>query len=165
MEERSLVGLCSSFFSILTLRKEQHSMPCNLAVSIATCAVSEERLLALLTPEVVQQVVLSYAQQQYTNITARVFVSGEIVRCRLGGFTVTIANGHVSVDTSTGDRAFAEKLATDFTELVRRLAESLFQKQVQQVLQTMTPQPVQAQVVEVNNAGKRQQAALFTLNL
>jgi hypothetical protein len=140
-------------------------MPCYLAVSIAKCAVSEERLLALLTPDVVQQAVHAYAQQQYADAYAGIQMEGEAVYCLLKGATITIADGHVQVNTTSANRDLAETLATNFSELVTRLAESLFQQQVQQVLQTMTPQPVQAQVVEVNNAGKRQQAALFTLNL
>jgi glutathione synthase/RimK-type ligase-like ATP-grasp enzyme len=140
-------------------------MPCYLAVSIAKCAVSEERLLSLLTPDVVQQAVLAYAQEQYAAAAIGIQVLDKTVYCSIGRYRVAIENGQVRVNASTGNQAFAQTLATNFTELVRRLAESLFQKQVQHVLQSLSTRPVQAQVVQVNNAGRQEQATLFTLHL
>jgi hypothetical protein len=136
-------------------------MPCNLAVSIAKAGVTQPQLLALLTPEVVQNVALAYLQQQYAKLTPfLVSASGNDVILRVGTVTISLENGKVEVNDWNGDRAFAEKLATEMEQLVLQLADQLFDQKIQSALGSLV-QAVQS--VSVNNDGAVQQATVFTL--
>jgi len=138
-------------------------MPCNLAVSIAKAALSDERLRALLTPQAIQQVVLAYLKQQYAALSP-VLVSAQdgSLHYQLGTMDLTIEDGEVTVDTSTINRDRAEQLATQVSALLAACADRLFQQQVQQALTNVT---FQSQAVSVSFEGKTQQAAVFHINV
>jgi hypothetical protein len=138
-------------------------MPCNLAVSIAKAGVTRPQLLALLTPDIVKQLTLTYLQQQYAALNPRVrSTSGNSVCLQMGTSLVVITDGSVQVTDSRGNTAFAETLADEVEQLVLQLADSLFQQQLQQIL---GPAVTQVQTVHVDNDGIMQQAAVFTLEL
>jgi ABC-type cobalamin/Fe3+-siderophores transport system ATPase subunit len=137
-------------------------MPCNLAVSIAKAGVTKPQLLALLTPEIVQKVALTYLQQQYAQLLnpSLISASGKSVILRAGTSTISIENGAVEVNDSNGNRVQAEKLAAEMEQLILQLADQLFDQQIQAALGSLvqTVQPV-----TVDNDGAVQQATVFTL--
>ncbi len=138
-------------------------MPCNLAVSIAKAGVTRPQLLAFLTPDIVQQVALTYLQQQYAALHPRMrSTSGNSVCLQVDTSLVVITDGSVQVTDSRGNTTFAETLANEVEQLVLQLADSLFQQQVQQIL---GPVVTQVQTMQVDNDGIIQQAAVFTLEL
>ncbi len=138
-------------------------MPCNLAVSIAKAGVSKPQLLAFLTPDIVQQVALTYLQQQYAALDPRMYsASSTSVSLQVGTSIVVITDGAVHVTDRRGNTAFAETLANEVEQLLLQLADSLFQQKVQQVLGSAV---TQVQTVNVDNDGIIQQAAVFTLEL
>lgn len=138
-------------------------MPCNLAVSIARAAITEERLRALLTPQAIQHVVLAYLKQQYAaSSPALLSAQGNALRYRVGTMLLTIVDGAVTVDESEGKRGRAEQLATKVSELLAVAADRLFQQKVQQALSSVT---TQAQAVNVGYEGTSQQAAVFHITL
>lgn len=138
-------------------------MPCNLAVSIAKAGVSKPQLLAFLTPDMVQQVILTYLQQQYVSLNPRLLVRFDSrVYFQVGTCRILIEEGTVQVTSTSDDPAFAETLADEIEQLLLQLADSLFQQQVQRIL---GPSVTQVQTVQVNNEGVTQQAVVFTLDL
>ncbi len=138
-------------------------MPCNLAVSIAKAGVTRPQLLALLTPDIVQQVALTYLQQQYAALNPKVRSPSSNSAClQVGTSLVVITDGSVQVTDSRGNTAFAETLANEVEQLILQLADSLFQRQLQQIL---GPAVTQVQTMQVDNDGIMQQAAVFTLEL
>ena len=138
-------------------------MPCNLAVSIAKAGVSKSQLLAFLTPDIVQQVTLTYLQQQYVALTPRVYASSSTsVSLQVGTSMVVITDGTVQVTDRRGNTAFVETLANEIEQLLFQLADSVFQQKVQQIL---GPAVTQVQTVNVDNDGIIQQAAVFTLEV
>ncbi|GAC1477031.1 MAG: hypothetical protein NVS2B12_31140 [Ktedonobacteraceae bacterium] len=138
-------------------------MPCNLAVSIAKAGVTTPQLLALLTPDIVQQVTLTYLQQQYPALHPRARrISGKHIYLNVGPGLVVITDGSVEVTDRYGDTTFAETLANEIEQLLLQLADSLFQQKLQQILGSAV---TQVQTVNVNNDGALQQAAVFTLEL
>jgi hypothetical protein len=142
---------------------EDIPMPCNLAVSIAKAAVSDERLRALLTPEAVKDVVLNFLKQQYAaNSPALLSSNDTTLYYRLGSLVLTIENGVVRVNESAGNRVFAERVAAEVSRLLAAAADRLFQQRVQMALQSVT---TRAQVVDVNYEGRTQKAAVFSINM
>lgn len=138
-------------------------MPCNLAVSIAKAGVSKPQLLALLTLDMVQQVVLTYLQQQYASLHPRMLVRHDTrIYFQVGTCRILIEEGTVRVTGPSDETAFAETLAQSLEQLLLQLADSLFQQRVQQIL---GPAVTQVQTVQVDNEGVMQQAAVFTLDL
>ena len=138
-------------------------MPCNLAVSIAKAGVTTPQLLALLTPDVVQQVALTYLEQQHAALNPYVLTSsGSRVSLQVGTSLVMITDGAVQVTDRRGNTTFAETLANEVEQLLLQLADSLFQQHFQQIL---GPAVTQVQTVNVDNDGIIQQAAVFTLEL
>lgn len=138
-------------------------MPCNLAVSIAKAGVTTPQLLALLTPDVVQQVALTYLEQQYAALNPYVLMSsGSRVSLQVGTSLIVITDGAVQVTDRRGNTTFADTLANEVEQLLLQLADSLFQQQLQQIL---GPAVTQVQTVNVDNDGVIQQAAVFTLEL
>ena len=138
-------------------------MPCNLAVSIAKAGVTQPQLLALLTPDVVKQVVLAYLEQQYASSKPSVICATRArVVLRMGTCVVSIENGSVRVTDSQGNQAFIETLATEVERLLLLLADRLFQQKLQE---TLGPLLTQVQNVSVNNDGQMQQATVFSLNI
>lgn len=136
-------------------------MPCNLAVSIAKAGVTTPQLLALLTPEVVQQVALTYLEQQHAALNPYVLTSSDSrVSFQVGTSLVVITDGAVQVTDRRGNTTFAATLANEVEQLLLQLADSLFQQQLQQIL---GPAVTQVQTVNVDNDGVIQQAAVFTL--
>ena len=138
-------------------------MSCNLAVSIARAAITEERLRALLIPDAIHAVLLTYLTQQYAAFSPTLLPAfGNALRYRVGSMVLTILDGQVTVDAPDGDRAQAELLATKVSELLAAAANRLFQQQVQQALKGVI---TQAQAVNVTFEGRSQQAAVFHINL
>ncbi len=138
-------------------------MPCNLAVSIAKAGVTRPQLLAFLTPDIVQQVALTYLQQQYAALNPKVRSTSSNSAClQVGTSLVVITDGSVQVTDSRGNTTFAETLANEVEQLILQLADSLFQRQLQQIL---GPAVTQVQTMQVDNDGIMQQAAVFTLEL
>jgi hypothetical protein len=139
-------------------------MPCNLAVSITKAAVTDERLRALLTPEAIGNVVLTYLQRNFASSRSSLLLArGNVLSYSVGDLTLTIADGRVDVDGSQGQVALAEKLATDVTGLLAAAGDRLFQGQVQQALRSVTTraQSVDVTLEEENTA----RAAVFHVNV
>ena len=144
-------------------------MSCDLAVSIAKAAVTEEHLCALLAPEIVKQVTLTYLQQQYARYNPEMlYTSGLTVGFCVGTCDLEIAQGQVTVTDVDGNTTFAEQLSTALVQLLKQLAEMLFQQRIQQILSTTYGTALtQVQSVEVDNPeveGGHQHAVVFTLN-
>src|ERR1700730_14624233 len=93
-----------------TRRKD---MTCDLAVSIAKAAVTEEHLRTLLTPEIVKQVTLTYLQQQYARYNPEMLYTSDLtVGFCVGTCDLEIAQGQVTVTDVDGNTTFAEQLST-----------------------------------------------------
>jgi hypothetical protein len=138
-------------------------MPCNLAVSIAKAAVADERLRALLTAENVQTAVLSFLQRQYARSSPQVVsAQGGSMVFAVGDCTISIEDGVVAVDGPRRLAARTQQLSEEVSQLLTQAADLLFQQQIQQALAGLTDQ---VEVVEVDNGGVRQPAAVFTLTL
>lgn len=138
-------------------------MPCNLAVSIAKAGVSKPQLLALLVPDIVQQVTLAYLQQQYASLNPRLLVRFDSrIYFQVGTCRILIEDGTVRVTGTDDDTNLAETLANEIEQLLLQLADSLFQQQIQQLL---GPSVTQVQTVQVDNEGVAQQAVVFSLDL
>ena len=138
-------------------------MPCNLAVSIAKAAITEERLRVLLLPDVIRTILPTYLMKQYAALSpTRLPAFGDALRYRVGSMLLTILDGQVTVDAPERDRVQAEQLATQVAALLAAAANRLFQQQVQQALKGVT---TQAQAVNVMVEGRSQQAAVFHINM
>lgn len=87
------------FFNVCLRSRLVQPAPCNLAVSSAKAGVSKPQLLALLTPDIVQRVALTYLQKQNAgNMTQdvrnlRVYSMGTINRCL---YDVVFGDKHMS---------------------------------------------------------------------
>lgn len=140
-------------------------MTCNLAVSIAKAGISNEQLLALLTPATIEPVLLGYLRQQYPqkNPQARM-CAPEMLEVSLRDCTITITRGQVEVTSYSSNQRLTERLAKEVGGVLAALADVLFQQQIQTLLQTLGIEP-QVETVTVENEGKMQQAAVFTLAL
>jgi hypothetical protein len=142
-------------------------MPCNLAVSITKAAVTEEHLLALLTPAVVQPVVVAYLRQPGV-LTAgeRVGVTtpGARVVVTVGALTFHIDGGRVStVATAGATDARGRALVDALSALLALAADTLFAQQVRVALAAFGR--VSQQSVTVDNGGVPQAATVLTLTL
>jgi hypothetical protein len=136
-------------------------MSCNLAVSITKAAVTKKELLALLTVDVVEKVVLTYLQQQYPNLSPCVFDQSEnYVSFVIGKCYVIIQDGDVRVEEYYGNTAKADALANEVAQVLSQLADALFQQQLQKSLGNLV---TNVQTVNVDNEGVTQQATVFTL--
>jgi hypothetical protein len=136
-------------------------MSCNLAVSIAKAAVQKKELLALLTVDIVKDIVLTYLQQQYSSLSPYVFSrSKNHVSFSVGTCYVIIQNGNVRVKEDNRDQVKADALASEMAQVLSQLADSLFQQKVQLALGSLV---TEAQTVTVDNQGTQQTAAVFTL--
>lgn len=142
-------------------------MTCNLAVSIAKAAVTNEYLQTLLTPTIVQHVVLTYLQQQYPNDQPKVIeVLDDGVYFSVGSCTILLLKGEIEVLDAENFPGRAEQFVQELERLLIALADRLFQQHVQQVLQQMPGVAfMEVTPVEVENEGQLQQAAVFTLTL
>lgn len=140
-------------------------MTCNLAVSIAKAGISNEQLLALLTPATIEPVLLGYLRQQYPQKNPRTRICApEMLEVSLRDCTITITRGQVEVTSYSSNQRLTERLAKEVGGVLAALADALFQQQIQTLLQTLGIEP-QAETVTVENEGKMQQAAVFTLAL
>lgn len=144
-------------------------MPSNLAVSITKAAVTEDHLRALLTADVMADIVLRFLTQQYARLSPRILrASGHrlVVLMDGGDITLTIIEGKVTINAAILRPSQANDILEAVSLLLARLADVLFQRQVQQALSTrFEARLVGAQALEVENEGERQQAAVFTLDL
>lgn len=140
-------------------------MTCNLAVSIAKAGISNELLLALLTPAIIEPVLLGYLRQQYPQKNPRMhMLATETLEVYLGACTITITCGQIEVTSYSSNQRLTERLAKEVGGVLAALADSHFQQQIQTLLQTLGIEP-QIETVTVENEGKMQQAAVFTLML
>jgi len=144
-------------------------MPCNLAVSITKAAVTEDHLRALLTADVTSDVVLRFLEQQYPHLSPRLIsASGSRMVFWLdsGDITLTITNGQTTVDATRAQQRQANAILAQVSQLLARLADQRFQRQVQTALSArFGARLTSAQVIDVDNEGECQQAAVFTLTL
>ncbi len=144
-------------------------MPCDLAKSITRCAVAQEHLQKLLTDhgEQVASIVQDYLTQHqtYGTLSPRVMRRGGGISIQLGagGWSAIIRNGQIRLDAVLrGEEAAANQFVRDLTELLGITADELFTQEVEAFIGDAL---VQTQEVEVENAGRRQQATVFTVNL
>lgn len=157
-------------------------MPCNLAITITKAAVSEERLRALLTPEVVTSLLASYLQasgyaivpesfqqqQPGTYASLQTLPDGR-VQCRIGGYygiDVFVAPaGVVTVNTTTySQHSQADHVLADVTQLLSQATDALFARQVQAALASLGV-PMTTEQVQVDQAGHVSPATVFTLRV
>src|SRR5436309_405092 len=115
------------------------NMPCNLAVSITKAAVLPEYLASLLTPEVVEQVVMAYLKQHQTYKTyqpIRSRIAGESVIFHLSSlaYRITITGGNVVINFPRYALQEADILAEELTTLLAKGAAKLFADQLQATL-------------------------------
>lgn len=140
-------------------------MTCNLAVSIAKAGISNEQLLALLTPARIEPVLLAYLRQQYPQKALSSAIMGnEELEIALGSDTIRIVRGQIEVTSYSTNQRWTERLAKELEGVLAALADALFQQQIQELLQSLGIEP-QVETVTVENEGKMQQAAVFTLTL
>lgn len=142
-------------------------MPCNLAVSITKAAVTEAKLLALLTPEKVQPVVEAYLRQP------GVLKQGERVELSNGGGTMFIRVGSLSLQIQAGrvstyatqgyNDMRGRELVDALSNLLALTANALFAQQVKAALAPLGK--VKQQQVSVENDGVTQAAMVLTLNI
>ncbi len=142
-------------------------MPCNLALTITKAAVSEERLLALLTDDLVAPIVTAF-------LTECGLALGE-TRLPRGGvefagdrLRLTIVGGRVTGRTSSpwptpADRDLLARLMADLPAVLAEAVDQVFARKVQETLAAFGP--VSAQRVPVDNEGVRQGATVLTLRL
>lgn len=144
-------------------------MPCNLAVSITKAAVTEDHLRAFLTAETITDVVLRFLTQQYARLSPQLMsASGRRLTFLLDGgdITITIVDGKVTTNATRYRLPQANGIVESVSLLLARLADMLFQRQVQQALTArFDARLVSTQTLDVENEGERQQAAVFTLEL
>jgi hypothetical protein len=142
-------------------------MTCNLAVSLAKAAVTDEYLQTLLTPAIVQPIVLAYLQQQYPHDQPNVIEATEHgVSFRVGSCTIVLKRGKIEVTDAQRVSRRAAQLIQELEHVLTNLADRLFQQHVQHILQqTLGTAFTEVTTVEVENEGHVQQAAVFTLTL
>lgn len=142
-------------------------MPCNLAVSITKAAVTEERLLVLLTPAAIQPVIEAYLAQPgvlRAGDTARVTRQGERLTVAVAGLTITIEGGRVRANATAGRTDVrARALVDGLSNLLSLAADALFAQQVKGALSRFGK--VGQQQVVVEEAGVTQAATVLTLKL
>jgi hypothetical protein len=80
----------------------------------------------------------------------------------VGTCYVLIQNGNVRVEEDNGNTAKANALASEVAQVLSQLADGLFQQKLQKVLGEAV---TQTQIVNVDNNGVTQQAAVFTLEI
>jgi hypothetical protein len=138
-----------------------------LAVSITKAAVTEERLLALLTPEAVQPVVEAYLRQPgVVGASERVIVQrqGDGLAVGVGSLTLTIHGGRVETRATQGTNdARGRALVDGLSALLALAADALFAQQVRAALAPFGR--VAAQQVTVENGGVTQAATVLTLHI
>jgi hypothetical protein len=141
-------------------------MPCNLAVSITKASVTEEKLLALLTPDAVRPVVQSYLSQPGVlkpNEAATVAVQGSRVVVAVGSLQLVVSGGRVTTTATAGyDDTRGRELVDALSTLLALAADALFAQQVRAALSGLGRQVTQQQVT-VDNAGVTQAATVLTL--
>lgn len=137
-------------------------MPCNLAVSITKAAVTNESLLRLLTPELIEPVLRAYLEQHYTPCSLRRGShGGKALFASVAGCRIAIENGNVRVTDDDGDTNLVTRLSEEFSHLLATLADRAFAQAVAAALGEIV-----TGVQEVTVAGADQQplhAAVFTV--
>lgn len=136
-------------------------MPCNLAVSITKAAVTNETLLRLLTPELIEPVLRAYLEQQYQQVSLR--RRGNALIGSVAGCFISVHNGTVRVIDDDGDTDLVTRLSEELSQLLTTLADRAFEQAVAAALVTLSPN-----VQEVTVAGADQQplhAAVFSVKL
>jgi hypothetical protein len=145
-------------------------MPCNLAVSITKAAVQDQKLKALLTPDIVKTLIETYIAnreglkqpQPNASISKR---SGTVslyiqeLNCFL-----TVRNGRVIMDSvERWHEAEANQLAEDIAQLLQQAALKLFDLKITATLKKLGT--VSSKSVDVNTQGQKTQATMFTLDM
>ena len=152
-------------------------MTCNLAVSITKASITNQHLQALLTQDIVNQIVTVYLAQHYLSYQIELLPGKRSVfllkdrNPRGTSFTVTIGtNRQVTVradawDYSTrGDQQKATDLTNQIAELLSRAADSLFARQVQIALSGLGGYQT-VDTLAVDDAGVTQQATMLSIRL
>lgn len=142
-------------------------MACNLAVSITKAAVTEEKLLALLTPEKVQPVIASYLSQPNVlkaGESSSVTVQANQIVVTVGSLRIFISSGRVTTNATQGyNDVRGRELVDGLSNLLALTADALFAQQVKAALAPLGK--VKQQQVSVENGGVTQAAMVFTLNI
>jgi len=142
-------------------------MPCNLAVSITKAAVTEEKLLALLVPEVVLPVVQSYLSQPgvlTADERANVGQQGARLLVYVGSLVLYVEGGRVSTYATEGyNEVRGNELVAALSNLLALAADALFAQQVKAALARFGK--VGQQQVMVDNGGVTQAAMVLTVKL
>lgn len=108
-------------------------MPCN-AVATARAQVSQEKLAALLTDELVSNVLYNYLKQKYSHLNPReqdTWLSKGVAFV-IGNFRIYVECGRVSVSTLLGrtaeEQVAVKHLADDVTAFLTKTAGLIFQQ-------------------------------------
>lgn len=139
-------------------------MPCNLAVTIAKAAVTNEQLLGLLTPDLVVQAVNAACADLRIRINAS--RSGDTVYgyAELSWsdqISVAVNRGRVEVQAS--DTRRATEISDAISGVLTQLADALFSQQIAGALASIAgKQPVIAEV-NVDESGTVMPAFLFSV--
>jgi hypothetical protein len=141
-------------------------MPCNLAVTITKAVVAPEHLLALLTPEVIGQLITAFTSQspefqQYQPI--RITTYGDTVNVILGRLDrrFLITHNQVTSNFPRYEQTQADTLAQLLSNLLSRGADRLFAAQVRKAL-TEKYGDVKQTSETVSNQGQPQRVTLFS---
>lgn len=140
-------------------------MACNLAVSITKAAGTEERLLAVLTPEAVQPVIEAYLRQPGVlkrGESFNVSRQGSRLIVTVGSLRLLIDGGRVSAYATQGyNDVRGNELVAALSNLLVLAADALFAQQVKAALAPFGK--VAQQQVMVDNGGVTQAATVLTL--
>ena len=141
-------------------------MPCNLALTITRAAVSEDRLLALLTDDLVAAIVAAFLAERGLALTETRLPRG--VAFAGGPIALTIVGGRVTGRTSSrwptlADRDLLAGVMADLPDVLAQAGDQVFARKVLETLAAFGP--VTAQQVSVDNEGVRQVATVLTLRL
>ena len=144
-------------------------MPCNLAVTITKAAVLPDHLVALLTPEVIEQVVTAYLQhhpvfKDYLPLRSKTI--GNVVTFFVSNlaYRITITGNQIAINFPPYAQDKATKLSGELVTLLSKTSDRLFARQVQKSLAAKFGN-VQQQTAKVDNEGEQQTVTVFTLEV
>lgn len=139
-------------------------MPCNLAVTIAKAAVTDEQLLGLLTPEFTAQLVTAALSDLRIKMPVRVSggeVYGYAELSYRDQIQISVVKGKVTVSASTRERT--QEITDAVSKAIAAGADLMFSKQIATALATMTGKQPQLREVNVEEGGQVMPAVLFSV--
>lgn len=139
-------------------------MPCNLAVTIAKAAVTDEQLLGLLTPEIAAQLTNAALNELGIRPVAR--VSGNSVY----GYAELTWSDQISIEVNRGrvevrasSKARGEEIAGKITDALKLGADALFAQQIAGALASISGKQPVIREVAVEENGTVSPAFLFSV--